>query len=279
MASPAPEGSADNTQAAIIRRYRAETTRLRAEVSRLRRESRTDAVTGLFSRQAFDEALRTECARVARRTEDGSDDCFALLMIDLDHFKQINDCHGHVAGDAWLKTVARTIRACLRRETDLLARWGGDEFAAILPFTDEPGAMKVARLARDRVAGIQAAHKGTLSIGVAIAHWDGWTPQTITEAADAALYQAKRFRNHVCSSLSPKSLDEHWSSDRRILATQLQRLQHIAGPLGLVAEKAGCHSSVLRAMTEGQRVPARQRRETLFLLDKFLSHHTTAPYR
>jgi diguanylate cyclase (GGDEF)-like protein len=152
-----------------------------------------DALTGLANRRCFDESLAMEARRAQR---DGT--TLALLMIDIDYFKLFNDSFGHVAGDACLQRVGRILEGCVRRPSDLLARYGGEEMAVIMPDTDVAGATVVAQLILDRLAQAHIAHPSspvgrvTVSIGIAAAsgarldHVPG-----LIEVADQALYNAK----------------------------------------------------------------------------------------
>lgn len=160
--------------------------------------SRTDSLTGLLNRRAFLEASERELHRAARSRQPCS-----VVMIDLDHFKQINDRHGHAAGDTILTTAATSLRSVLRGE-DLLARWGGEEFILLLPNSDGKAALLVAEKARTTLASIvlpgDAAAGGiTGSFGVAT-HREGRTLESTIVAADHALYRAKESgRNRVAA--------------------------------------------------------------------------------
>ncbi len=99
-----------------------------------------DQLTGLGNRRHFDISLRTEWDR-ARREQT----VLSLLMIDLDYFKSINDTHGHAAGDAWLRAIATNIKQAANRASDINARYGGDEFAVLLPNTNQQGAVAIAK--------------------------------------------------------------------------------------------------------------------------------------
>ena len=144
--------------------------------------SRTDVLTGLANRRSFVEAAGQRLATQAN----------ALLMIDIDHFKAINDRHGHAAGDAALRSVADALQGTLR-EHDLLARWGGEEFIALL---DADGAQPVAERLREAVAAIRFRFGETspalrVSIGLSITA-TGEALESAASRADAALYDAKR---------------------------------------------------------------------------------------
>jgi diguanylate cyclase (GGDEF)-like protein len=156
-----------------------------------------DALTGLANRHAFDDALAEyiERARITNR------EC-ALILIDLDHFKRINDRYGHPAGDEALRTVAALILEELRlhvRGTDhpLAARYGGEEVAVLLPHIGLAGALRVAerirlRVAQNRIETQAGAFQVTLSAGVAVAPTQATTADDLVQAADNALYKAKR---------------------------------------------------------------------------------------
>jgi diguanylate cyclase (GGDEF)-like protein len=155
---------------------------LLAQVGALYREvgrlARTDSLTGVPNRRAWDEELPRELARAARS---GQPVCVALL--DLDHFKQYNDRHGHQAGDRFLKEAAAAWQAVVRK-TDLLTRYGGEEFAILLPDCGLDSAMEIAERLRT------AQPEGTCSLGVA--QWDGREDMAALVArADRALYAAK----------------------------------------------------------------------------------------
>ena len=150
-----------------------------------------DPLTGLFNRRWLDNMLR----RLMKRAQASGQD-LALVMIDIDHFKQYNDGHGHLAGDRALHTVARTIIENLRPE-DTVARYGGEEMLALLPNTDLEGARIIAERLREAVAAltIEAADRTrlpriTISAGVAELRPD-YTPGRFIAAADKALYRAK----------------------------------------------------------------------------------------
>jgi diguanylate cyclase (GGDEF)-like protein/PAS domain S-box-containing protein len=162
---------------------------------RLTQLSTTDGLTEVGNRRLFDQTLSAEWARAARKRES-----VALLMIDIDHFKDYNDAYGHPAGDECLRRVARIISETVKREGELVARYGGEEFALLLPGADLAGARVVAErclaaLAEARIEHRQSPTSGwvTMSIGIADAvAAPGTLPTALVEAADAALYRAKR---------------------------------------------------------------------------------------
>ncbi|MCK8786353.1 EAL domain-containing protein [Roseomonas sp. NAR14] len=174
---------------------------LKAAYAELATLAATDGLTGLANRRQFEAELSREWRRARR---EGS--AIALLLIDVDHFKAVNDRYGHQTGDNCLRAVARWIDASIRRPGDLGARYGGEEFAAILPETDIAGAAATAEAIRARVEadrGREFSSDGpvTVSIGVAVLHPAAAAhdnEMTLIRLADAALYQAKRNgRNRV----------------------------------------------------------------------------------
>jgi diguanylate cyclase (GGDEF)-like protein len=157
-------------------------------VGHLVRAARTDGKTGVLNGTAWTQRARMELAR-SRRTGRS----MAVLMIDLDGFKQVNDEHGHLAGDVVLHRVAQALAAQVRR-TDVVGRVGGDEFAVLLPATGAPEALIVAERIRQDVRRVQTPVATALSssIGVAVHPYAAeGTVEGLLAAADAALYQAK----------------------------------------------------------------------------------------
>lgn len=158
-----------------------------AELVRL---ATTDSLTGISSRRHFFEELESELSRVRRSGAPTS-----LLMMDIDHFKNINDTHGHAAGDLVLRQFCELAGRQLRR-SDRFGRLGGEEFALLLPDTDEAGAMQFAERFRRSVADTpvqspQGSIPYTVSIGVAIFRADDASIDSFMARADAALYRAK----------------------------------------------------------------------------------------
>ena len=167
---------------------------LHAAVSAL---SMTDELTRLPNRRAFQQRIEEEIERADR-----GEDAFGVLMIDIDHFKRLNDTHGHAAGDEALRRVAARLRASLRR-LDHLARLGGEEFVAILPRQARSSSTQIAEKLRAAVASTKLEGIGhvTISLGVAIFPDDGRTADALLETADRALFAAKRAgRKRVSSS-------------------------------------------------------------------------------
>lgn len=173
-------------------------TRLKQGREELERLSRTDGLTGLPNRRHLMETLEKEARRAKRNGRP-----FALLMIDVDHFKQFNDAFGHLAGDEVLKRLATVLLASIRG-ADYAARYGGEEFTVVLPETPMEGALKLAERIRERMAEEAFRDKGsrvTLSIGLGEFPSDGDTPEAVIERADGALYRAKEWgRNRVVTT-------------------------------------------------------------------------------
>jgi two-component system, cell cycle response regulator len=155
---------------------------------RLAEQALTDELTGLANRRHGGHQLAREIAIGVRQGRE-----LALVRVDVDHFKSINDTHGHQAGDEVLAEVARRLTGAVRGG-DELARWGGDEFVAILPGTDKPGAQRAAERLRAAIAAAPVQAAGTslpVTISVGWAHWAGDTPDDLLARADQALYAAK----------------------------------------------------------------------------------------
>ena len=175
-------------------------------VDRLERLSRHDALTGLLNRRAIDEILSQEEQR-ARRLSGR----LSVLMIDIDHFKRINDSQGHGVGDRALQHLAAVMRSQLR-EIDHLSRWGGEEFLAVLPATREADALVMAERLADRVRSLPLVNDDirlALTASIGVAEWRGPddTVLQLLERADAALYQAKRNGRDQVRAAGPAGLD------------------------------------------------------------------------
>ncbi len=165
---------------------------LRCELDHVKVQATLDALTGVMNRRGFDEAM----ARVPAEhpaEEPGP----SVVLIDLDHFKQVNDRYGHVFGDAVLKNVAQAIRACVKGR-DLVARYGGEEFVVLLPATGLAGARALAEQVRQTIAAARIRRAGhseavgaiTVSLGAATRR-PGEAMEALIERADQALYRSK----------------------------------------------------------------------------------------
>ncbi len=167
------------------------TFELRQAERELREQATIDSLTGALNRRAFVDIGQREFAHSRRNGRP-----IALLIMDIDFFKDFNDTYGHVNGDAMLCEVVNTCRAQLR-EVDILARWGGEELVVLLPDTDDAGCLHVAERLRFAVAGISMlTEKGsattTISIGFAILQPEHEDMDGLLRQADGALYEAKR---------------------------------------------------------------------------------------
>lgn len=172
-------------------------------VALLERESVTDALTGLYNRRHFERRLAEEFSRARRQGQ-----ALALLLLDVDHFKRINDTHGHPVGDAVLRDLASRCLACVRAH-DVVARYGGEEIAIVAPGADADAARRLAERLRNAVQNLPLQLRGdayptglavayTVSVGVAALDASMADEAALLGAADAALYRAKRDgRNRV----------------------------------------------------------------------------------
>jgi diguanylate cyclase (GGDEF)-like protein len=172
-------------------------TRRRTE-SRLQAMVDRDSLTGLYNRRYFEQAVSREIARAKRGRAS-----FGVLFADADHFKELNDAHGHAAGDAVLVTLGRHLQSCVRAE-DIVCRYGGEEFVVLLVRANRDGIVVAAERMRNGVISLRVQGFGqtlsppTLSIGTAVWPEHGHDGEALMRAADAALYRAKRAgRNRV----------------------------------------------------------------------------------
>jgi diguanylate cyclase (GGDEF)-like protein len=175
----------------------------RAALSEAERRAQTDPLTGVLNRRSLIERLDAACARAKARGLP-----IALLFIDLDHFKQINDTFGHQAGDACLRAIVGPIHAELR-QSDVIGRYGGEEFVVILSSADAAAATPIAQRILERVANVRVEGFGmpiavTCSIGVATSDTLGTWGEKLLAHADAAVYVAKRSgRNQIHMAAAP----------------------------------------------------------------------------
>lgn len=193
-----------NIQELLVRvagalRVKATLDRLMSRSTEFERLSFTDPLTGLYNRRYLEERLDPEIARSQREAT-----WVGCLMVDIDHFKSVNDRFGHPAGDTVLASVARVLTACVR-SFDLVARYGGEEFVIVLPGTNLNGALVAGEKLRAAVASLRIGLEGhpepisvTVSVGAATYGGGGEEPPELIERADEALLEAKRGgRNRV----------------------------------------------------------------------------------
>jgi diguanylate cyclase (GGDEF)-like protein len=162
-------------------------------IKTIERMSRIDQLTGMHNRRSFDERLFSEWKRAKRENNE-----ISILIMDIDHFKRCNDTYGHLDGDVVIQKVADAIRDTLMRSADFSARWGGEEFIALLPNTDSAGAFFIAEKIRKDVEDMEInfsngeSTKVTLSIGMCTMTPDADTSvDDLLRHADSALYFAK----------------------------------------------------------------------------------------
>lgn len=174
--------------------------KLAHQAAYLQELSRVDSLTGLNNRRQFEHLFETELKRASRGNYP-----LSLLLIDLDHFKDINDQHGHLVGDECLKMVAATLRSQLKRATDAVARYGGEEFAVILPGASQSDAKQVAESIRQALESLLIpAGSQTISLtaslgGVSLIPSQEGSARDFIKLADDALYRAKHEgRNRCC---------------------------------------------------------------------------------
>ncbi|MBN7826579.1 diguanylate cyclase [Bowmanella dokdonensis] len=164
--------------------------RLAAANEKLQMMSRVDGLTGLFNRRYWEECCQLEFKRCQRNQGSSS-----LMILDIDHFKKINDTCGHPAGDQVIRSLAQIIKQTVR-ETDIAGRYGGEEFTIVLPDTDAHNARQVAERVRQRAESAVVTHEGreirfTISLGVSQFSASFKDHMTWVEHADQGLYQAK----------------------------------------------------------------------------------------
>jgi diguanylate cyclase (GGDEF)-like protein len=171
---------------------------------RLEDISRIDGLTGVMNRRYFDETYAKEWSNAVRGHSH-----IAVLLLDLDLFKDINDTYGHLCGDEVLRRVAQTITTCLTRATDTVARYGGEEFIVLLPHTTQAGAERVAEIIRKKVESLRmfcqdnevAAQKLRVQVSIGVATTVptlGDESMVLVGNADQALYEAKnKGRNRI----------------------------------------------------------------------------------
>jgi diguanylate cyclase (GGDEF)-like protein len=180
-------------------------TKLDEALAIIAEQSVRDALTGVYNRRRLEEKLTAELGRAVRYKRP-----LSLLIFDIDHFKRVNDERGHLAGDEVIRHVAKVASACLR-DSDLVGRYGGEEFVVLLPEIPSAGAVIVGERIRESVAAAPAKFEGkeiavTVSVGVAEAGSGPRTPESLLGEADEALYLSKKNgRNRVSLRQPPRT--------------------------------------------------------------------------
>jgi diguanylate cyclase (GGDEF)-like protein len=161
----------------------------------LERSARIDGLTGINNRREFEKLLEQEWRRSARTNQS-----LALIMLDVDFFKPFNDRYGHLAGDSALRSISKVLQDSLSRPYDAVCRYGGEEFAILMPETNTQGAKRVAQQLRQAVMDLKIAHDqskvvGIVTVSQGISSYvpnDSNSPMLLIKAADKALYQGKQ---------------------------------------------------------------------------------------
>jgi diguanylate cyclase (GGDEF)-like protein len=199
-----PQGAFDASSRRVLEilaNQAAATLSLIKDRERQRQLAVRDGLTGLFNRRAFNELLAAAIANEDRR----GDGRLGLVLLDIDHFKKLNDTYGHPAGDAALRSLARLLSQHLRKG-DHAARYGGEEFVVILPGSDEERSLQAAERLRAALQKHRFVHEGariplSASFGVAVWPADGKEPEALLAGADRGLYAAKQSgRNRVVAA-------------------------------------------------------------------------------
>ncbi|MCP4995238.1 MAG: GGDEF domain-containing protein [Gammaproteobacteria bacterium] len=175
---------------------------------KLRYQAAHDPLTGLYNRSMLEQRLADEVSRATRYESN-----FSLFMLDIDHFKKVNDTHGHLVGDNVLCNISKLLDGVIRN-SDYIARYGGEEFVVILPETAITKAEELAERLRSKVEAYSMSTEDnkplnlTVSIGIATFPDHAQTPEELIKSADTAMYRAKnRGRNRVCTSSNRSNLD------------------------------------------------------------------------
>jgi diguanylate cyclase (GGDEF)-like protein len=174
----------------VVRKYKVKLQALNKELEQL---SNTDTLTGIANRRSLNHALEKEIARAHRYQS-----TFSAIMLDVDHFKAINDNYGHCAGDHVLLRIAELIEDTIRAN-DLAGRWGGEEFLILCPETDQNGALQLAETIRKKIQSQDFGIKLRITASLGVAEYrDSFSQEELIKTVDTALYDAKKSgRNQV----------------------------------------------------------------------------------
>lgn len=188
----------------LVKEKSAELERVNKELEEANRKleilSKTDSLTGIWNRSVFERSLTANWESCKLQGLP-----ISMIMLDIDFFKPFNDHYGHQKGDYCLKLVAEALSSCIRRSSDIVTRYGGEEFAVILPFANKEYAMEIARNMRSKVEELKIIHEYssvspyiTISLGVhTVIPSEHEIKENLIKGADTALYLAKSIRNHV----------------------------------------------------------------------------------
>lgn len=179
-------------------------SQLKEARDRLSEASNRDGLTGVYNRRYLEQALAKEFARVKRY-----EGALSLIMVDIDHFKRVNDERGHLAGDEVIRRTAEILSSCIR-ESDTLGRYGGEEFAVLLPHTKLDGAVVLAERLRKCIAGHTVTFGNqtipvTISVGVAELLPDTPSYEQLIQDADTALYRSKDGGRNQVTAFQPSA--------------------------------------------------------------------------
>lgn len=171
-------------------------TKMKKMEEELKLLSQTDQLTQIYNRVKFVDSLEKEVARIRRYEAD-----LSLIMLDIDHFKRINDNYGHDVGDEVLILLTKVVDTCIR-ETDIFARWGGEEFMILLPHTSLNNAAKLAERIREKIEKAEFPKVGTITSSFGVSQFVKWdNEESFTKRVDRALYKAKeKGRNRVIAA-------------------------------------------------------------------------------
>ncbi len=195
-------GKRKEVEEETLKKMEEEVKKLSRDIAEVKMEARIDPLTGLYNRRAFDERIKEEVERAKKEKTP-----LALLMYDIDHFKNINDSFGHSIGDMVLRALSDVVKNSIRK-SEFVARYGGEEFSIILPKCKRKEAKDIGKRIRKEVSETNLKYKEkrldvTISVGISYLKSDD-TPESLIERADKALYRAKQEgRNRVFDEDGP----------------------------------------------------------------------------
>jgi diguanylate cyclase (GGDEF)-like protein len=208
--------------------------------ARLEHQASTDSLTGLYNHRTFHERLRAELTRASRTS-----DHVALLMLDIDDFKRLNDVHGHGTGDEILMNLSELLRA-LTRDSDVVCRVGGEEFAVIMPSCDAGDALGLARRLTDGLGEVDFDPAGrlTVSVGVSQGPEHAMNPRELVACAEAAMMTAKVRGKNAIVLFDEDSMERPVSHSSVREVAHLKMLQSLAGKLNRLNEVAAIGDAI-----------------------------------